>query len=180
MTADSTLFEVVHGFAQRFDQESMPIPAQESFASLVRALCFSVLDVDLAIPLDQLSEVLEVPEYTRLPLVKPWLSGIASIRGKLVPLIDFAVFLGGQLSAIPITQRVLVIDIAGNDIGLVVDLVVGVKQFDTKKYSGDQSGLYSSLQRYVPGCFVEDDGKQTYLLSPERFITEKSFEDMAL
>ena len=112
--------------------------------------------------------------------MKPWLSGVASIRGKLVPLIDFAAFLGGQLSAIPIAQRVLVIDIAGNEIGLVVDHVVGVKHFDTKKYSSQQTDLCAPLKPYVPGCFIEDDGNKTHLLRPAKFITEKSFEDLAL
>lgn len=180
MTTDSTLFGVIHSLAQKFDQECRPMPAQENFASFIRALNFEVLGVNMAIPLDQLNEVLEVPDFTPLPLVKPWLSGIASIRGKLVPLIDFAVFLGGPLRASPGTQRVLVIDVAGNETGLVVDRVIGVKHFETNRFSRDQDELFEPLKCYVTGCFIGDDEKKTYLLSPEYFITEKSFEDVAL
>ncbi|WP_261862922.1 chemotaxis protein CheW [Psychrobacter sp. JCM 18900] len=33
-----------------------------------------------------------MPEYTSLPLVKPWMLGIANIRGRLLPLTDLSHF----------------------------------------------------------------------------------------
>lgn len=45
-------------------------------------------------------EVIPVPPVTPVPLTRPWFRGVASIRGNLVSVIDFAAFLGiGAASA---------------------------------------------------------------------------------
>ena len=46
----------------------------------------------------EVSEILDPPDYTRVPGVKDWVVGIANVRGSLLPLMDlkgFVTFHGG-------------------------------------------------------------------------------------
>ncbi|RLA50157.1 MAG: hypothetical protein DRR42_13910 [Gammaproteobacteria bacterium] len=180
MPVDDTVFEVVQGFADRFNRDSKALPAQTSFTPVTAVLCFTTLGVELAIHLEELAEMLEVPDYTRLPKVKPWVLGVASVRGKLLPVIDFAQYLGGESSATPKSQRVLVIDEQGIYIGLLVDRVSGVRHFDTEKFSSDPADMTSALKHYVAGCFADDDGKIKHLFRPALLVTDKSFQDVVI
>ena len=180
MTINETVFDVVHGLAQKFYSDSKVLPAQTDFMPLTASLCFTVLDVNLAIPIEELSEVHQLPDYTRLPGVKPWMIGVANIRGKLVPIIDFAKFLGGELSLASSARRVLVIELQGSFIGILVESVAGVRHFDAEHYCDDPTEIASLLAPYTQGCFIDDGGKENYLFKPSQLAEDKSFQDVAV
>jgi twitching motility protein PilI len=180
MTINETVFDVVHGFAQKFYSASKVLPAQTDFMPLTASLCFTVLGVNLAIPVEELSEVHQVPNYTRLPGVKPWMMGVANIRGKLVPIIDFAKFLGGERSLTSKARRVLVIELQGNFIGILVESVAGVRHFDAEQYCDEPTDACGLLAPYIQGCFVDDSGKENFLFQPSQLGEDKSFQDAAL
>lgn len=58
-----------------------------------QGVVFEIGGQRLVAPMGQVSEVLAMPEYTSLPLVKPWMLGIANIRGRLLPITDLSQFL---------------------------------------------------------------------------------------
>jgi purine-binding chemotaxis protein CheW len=53
-----------------------------------RYLCFLVADLSLAIPVDQVAEVASVPPITRIPRPAPHIEGLATLRGKAIPVVD--------------------------------------------------------------------------------------------
>ena len=57
-----------------------------------RGVVFESSGQRLVAPLGEVAEIL-TPEYTSMPLVQPWLLGIANVRGRLLPLTDLAKFL---------------------------------------------------------------------------------------
>ena len=58
-----------------------------------QGVVFEIGGQRLVAPMGQVSEILTMPEYTSVPLVKPWMLGIANIRGRLLPLTDLSRFL---------------------------------------------------------------------------------------
>jgi twitching motility protein PilI len=61
--------------------------------------------VDLA----DAGEVIPVPAISPVPLTRPWLRGVTSIRGMLYCVIDFSAFLGGTAAAVSEQARLLLI-----------------------------------------------------------------------
>jgi twitching motility protein PilI len=51
------------------------------------------------VDLTDAGEVIPVPAITPVPLTRPWFKGVASIRGNLVSVVDFAAFVGGGATA---------------------------------------------------------------------------------
>jgi twitching motility protein PilI len=180
MSENSTLFGVIYGLAQKFGRNCRPLPAQTNFAPVTRVLCFNVLDINLAILLGELHEVLETPRYTRLPMVRPWVLGLSNVRGKLLPIIDLAGYLAGTLSSRRSFQRVLIIDIAGNEVGFLVDGVFGVRHFTAEQFDGEATiPEIGNLARCVSGCFVEKGGEKNYFFRPEQLDSDMALLDMS-
>jgi len=75
-------------------------------------------------------EVLPLPEHvTRVPGAKPWLRGIANLRGQLLTVVDLKALLGN--GSVTPDRRARVLVVASRDVptGLVVDEVVGFCRF---------------------------------------------------
>jgi twitching motility protein PilI len=59
------------------------------------------------VDLDQINEVVTVPELTEVPWAKPWFVGMASVRGALYGCVDLGAFLGLAEPLPPGESRVL-------------------------------------------------------------------------
>ncbi len=180
MDWENEAFTAFHALAQRFVQGARPLPAQVDFTPVQTAVCFSVLGHHLAVSLNDLSELLEVPSCTGLPRVQPWVKGVANVRGKLLPIIDFPAYLGGRLVSPPKQQRILVIDSQGVFVGLQVDNIQGMRHFRVDRYQQAPGGVPESLGRYVAGSFAADDDSAWLLFDPHALVGDSMFMSVAV
>lgn len=81
----------------------------------------------LLAPMGQILEILPYPELSRVPGAKPWLRGISQVRGHLLSVVDLALFLGGELTAVRRGTRILMVQHEDTLVGLMVDEVLGMK-----------------------------------------------------
>jgi purine-binding chemotaxis protein CheW len=90
-----------------------------------RYLRFTVADLNLAIQLDQVYEVGEVPPLTKVPRPARHIEGLANLRGKPVPVVDMRKRLGIVNPATGGTRRMIVALPAGRGgpVGFIVDSV---------------------------------------------------------
>jgi len=179
MTEYPDAFVALNELFQAYAQNSKSLPAQVDYAPVATVICFSVLGRELAVPLDKLAELLPAQPYTALPGVKHWMRGVANVRGKLLPVIDFAEYLGGQPSESTRTQRMLVIDSDDIVAGLLVDEIQGMRHFTLDTYKSTLEDVPDSLAQYVVGGFEEKDGSVIPLFEPEFLVIDETFRDVA-
>jgi twitching motility protein PilI len=99
-------------------------------------------------------EVLPVPDQvTRVPGAKPWLRGIANLRGQLLTVVDLKSFLGAGSAATERQARVLVVANREVPTGLIVDEVVGFRRFGASEYREDAPAGVIRCEHYVEGCY---------------------------
>lgn len=91
-----------------------------------RALTVSVAGERLAIPANDVAEVIRHPAVTRLPLSPPGLMGVANLRGTVIPIVSLAALLGRE-KAEAISHRVVVVGTA-RPVGLTVDDVLSFER----------------------------------------------------
>ncbi len=78
-------------------QESLTRRLAEAGSSQRRALLGLQSGNDhWLIALPEAGEIMPVPELTAVPLAKPWLRGLANVRGTLYSAVDFSAFHGGE------------------------------------------------------------------------------------
>ncbi len=135
----------------------------------------------LVAAMDQVAEVVGVPAMARIPGVKPWVLGLANLRGRLIPVMDLYRFLYGIERRGPETtaRRVIVIDADGLVSGLVVDGVVGMRHFWLDERAGAPSGLDESLAPYVR-CSFPMGQERVGVFDFGRLAQSEAFKDVAL
>ncbi|MGB0721537.1 MAG: chemotaxis protein CheW [Gammaproteobacteria bacterium] len=144
---------------RRSNEASRGLPVKDEGASDEWAgIGFVLGRTPLLAATGEVSEILWMPEYTRLPGVKPWVLGIANVRGSLLPVLDTKSFLRGEGSTLSRRTRLLVIDHEGLRAGLLVDDVVGLRQFPQERRSNELPDVPAWLRPFVVGSILDNSG----------------------
>jgi len=107
------------------------LPEIEGSKDYWDALVFSVAGVRLTAAMNEVSEMLPYQDaITRVPGAKPWVLGLANVRGSLLPIIDLQVYLGAKAIVPSKTSRILVLRLRGLVAGLLVPSVQGMRHFN--------------------------------------------------
>jgi twitching motility protein PilI len=102
----------------------------------------------------EVREVLPVPEQvTRVPGAKPWLRGIANLRGQLLTVVDLKSFLGAGGTGAERQARVLVVASRDVPTGLIVDEVLGFRRFSADDYRDEAPPGVIRCEHYLEGCY---------------------------
>ena len=145
-----------------------------------QGVVFEIGGQRLVAPMGQVSEILTMPEYTSLPLVKPWMLGIANIRGRLLPLTDLSRFLQVPSQLSQMSQRkVIVIDHDNVFSGLLVDQVLGIEQFTQDQYRPEALESSSPFAPYNHGKFFKDE-QDWYVFMPSLLAQDLQYTDAAI
>lgn len=145
-----------------------------------QGVVFEVGGQRLVAPMDQVSEVLTMPEYTSLPLVKPWMLGIANIRGRLLPITDLSQFLQIPSRLDQLSQRKVLVTNHGNVFsGLLVDQVIGIEQFTNSQYCAEAIEPNSPFAPYNHGKFHKN-GQDWYVFMPSLLAQDLQYSDAAM
>ena len=110
---------------------------------------FRIGDARLACSVEQVHEFLPIPAFTPVPGTKPWILGLANVRGDLMTLVDLAGFINGERSTVSMRTRVLAATLRGRPIGLMVDEVFGQRQFVSDEGKKPRLKKSSPLKNYV-------------------------------
>lgn len=90
---------------------------------------FSVGDTNMACNIDRISEILPCPQATPVPGAKPWIIGLANVRGELLTVVDLAWFLTGSRTPVTARTRLLATSLNKAPIGLLIGEVFGQRHF---------------------------------------------------
>jgi twitching motility protein PilI len=102
-------------------------------------------------------EVLVYPDtMTRIPAAKPWVIGLANVRGQLLPVIDLKAFLGGAVTRPGRDTRLITVNHRDIPAGLVVDDVLGFRRFRGNERSDEVPPQTLRCERYLEGSRRQD------------------------
>jgi twitching motility protein PilI len=102
----------------------------------------------------EVREVLPVPEQvTRVPGAKPWLRGIANLRGQLLTVVDLKSFLGAGGATSERQTRILIVASREVPTGLVVDEVLGFRRFGADDFRDEMPAGVIRCEHYLEGSY---------------------------
>ena len=124
---------------------------------------------------EEAREVLGIPApLTRVPGAKPWILGLASIRGQLFPIIDLRHYLGGGATPATRLTRIVVVNHRDVPAGLVVDEVLGFRRFKETEFSAEVPATIVPCSRFLAGSFQHEQD-QLPVLSLRRLLEDPAF-----
>lgn len=110
---------------------------------------FRIGDVRLACNVEDVSEFLPIPAFTPVPGTKPWILGLANVRGDLLTIIDLAWFLNGERTKVTMRTRLMEATLRGRPVGLLVDEAFGKRQFVSAEGTKTRLPRKSPIRDYV-------------------------------
>lgn len=151
-----------------------------SNASQWLGVAFLLDNYRLVTPLGEIAEVLSTPDLTPVPLSQPWLSGIANVRGRLLPVTHLGKFLQLPPTTVRLVeQKVLIIDKPNIFSGLQVDQVLGIQAFSPRQYEPVGLPSDSPLEPYTHGRFIQDE-QAWYIFMPSLLAEDSRYLEAAL
>ncbi|MFO2462065.1 chemotaxis protein CheW [Pseudomonas sp. 15FMM2] len=178
MTESQTAFELLLDIDRRCRVLAADLPSQETRSHSWSGIGFRLSDHWYVAPMGEVAEVLHEPRCTLMPGVKPWVKGVANLRGRLLPVIDLCGFLGHTLTTVRKQRRVLVIEHEDIFVGLLVDEVVGLQHFaqDLLERVPSQSPAVTGAA-FIQGQFSGEPLWQVF--SPFALAQARGFLDVA-
>lgn len=173
-TPDPTALELLRSWEQRVGQRGRALPrADDRHDERWTAIGFVVAGEAVVVPMAQVREIAHYPRLTRVPGCKPWLRGMANLRGRLVAVADLAGFMLGQ--ATPVTPRSRVLEVRDDavPVGLLVSEMAGLRHF-REAQRVDNKGVAPWLSPYFTGR-VEDARGQWTVLDLNRVVRHPEF-----
>ncbi len=159
-------------------KNAAPLPHKEQVQAQWQGLGFLVGGMRLVSKLGDVAELLPVPKLTSLPAVKPWLMGIANVRGRLIPVVDLHEYLQVPTTLPANQRRVLVIEDGDIVAGLLVEQSLGIQHFLEDSYEQSDSVDLGGLSPYVTGAF-RHGGRVYHEVQLKAILRDEKFFDVA-
>jgi len=177
--SNSQAFEFLQTVEKRSLENIGLSTREEELSRFWTGVGFRVAGNDYLVNLKEVSEILSIPPYTKVPGAKSWVKGLANIRGTLLPIMDLHGFLGRKASSTLRRQRILVVNYSGVQCGVIVDEILGLNHFDDENWVQDVAISDEAMEPYLNGGFYMEE-KLWNVFSLFTLVDTPSFRQVAL
>lgn len=134
-----------------------------------RVLLFSVGREHYAMPIQDISLIIEDRPTTPVPSVPPFVAGIISLRGRIVTILDARTRLALGEEGVPEGAKIVVLDRGADQFGIRVDNIIHVLEVDRLAMEAPPEGFHQGEREFVDGVFYYK-GTAVAALDLERFL----------
>ncbi len=118
-------------------------------------------------------EIIRMQEITKVPRTPEFVEGIINLRGKIIPVVDLR-----KRFSLPVTDetadnRIVVVDIDGQGIGMVVDAVAEVMRINSGSIEPPSEAITTQESDYLLGIAKLDDRLIILLDMNKLLLTEE-------
>ncbi|HVK72760.1 MAG TPA: chemotaxis protein CheW [Kofleriaceae bacterium] len=132
------------------------VPAGTS--SPLRLVCFELRQQELAFPIADVRETLPLKPISHVFLTPPWLAGIFSLRGEIVPAIDLGVLLGLPRTVVGDDARIVVVEKGPLVAGVLVERLRELRTIDAAALEPPPASLPAEVAAILTGIAATPTG----------------------
>ena len=137
------------------------------FADQEEQLQFSSFYLDdtlCGINIEQVQEINELLQITKVPTAPDYVSGIMNLRGQIVTIINLSKKIGLTPSIIGSQSRVVITRSRGEFIGFLIDKVAEVVKTPKNKIAKSPANIKGAQGKFFKGIFHTDENELMALL----------------
>lgn len=142
-----------------------------------RVLVFSLGQEDYAIDVNEAREVFRPERITRVPNTPEFVSGVANLRGQLVPLIDVRHLIGLPAGEMGKDTRAIMTDIRTSPVGVIVDKIKETREIAKEDIQPPLATIKGKLADFTRGEIRLSEGI-LILLALDRVLSCEDLEDL--
>lgn len=114
-------------------------------------------------------EIIRMQQITHVPEAQQYVDGVINLRGRVIPVIDLRKRFGLAVSEQTENSRIVVVDSAGEDIGVIVDAVTEVLRVPAGAIESASSLITTEDSYYMDGI-AKIGNRLLILLDLERVL----------
>jgi len=115
-------------------------------------------------------EIIRMQEITQVPNAPEFIEGVINLRGKICPVMDLRKRFGVTAADVTADSRIVVVEVGGDDVGMIVDAVTEVLRVTEGRIS-PPTGVSGGNADVVEGIVNLDD-RLIILVNLEHALTE--------
>ena len=96
-------------------------------------------------------EIIRMQDITHVPNAPDYVEGVINLRSRIIPIVDLRKRFGVTTKEITPESRIVVVDIAGEDIGMMVDAVREVLRINENSIEQASAIVTTSDSYYIQG-----------------------------
>ena len=145
--------------------------AVDTSRSEQQLVVFDLASEAYGVDIGAVREIIRMQDITRVPRTPDFVEGVINLRGKVIPVVDLR-----KRFMVPVAEqtddnRIVVVDIGGQDIGVVVDAVTEVLRILSDSVEPPSSVITTTDSDYLMGiCKLES--RMIILLDLERVLSD--------
>ncbi len=176
---DSTAaLDLLKDIRQATFSNAAPLPLKEDTQAVWQGVGFQLGGVRLVSPIGEVGEILKMPRLAALPVVKPWMLGIANVRGRLIPVIDLHEYFGVAPTVQQAQWRVLIVEDGDLAAGLLIEQSLGIQHFLEDSFEAVDGNELADLGQHINGAF-RHSGRMYYQIDLRTILRDEQFFDVA-
>lgn len=125
-----------------------------------------------AVDIMRIKEIIRLPKLAPLPRALPFVEGVINLRGSVIPVVDLRKRFGLPPSENRDTQRLLILSISGQRLGLIVDEVTEMITVPLRELKPPPRGVRMVGGEYMIGLFLVQE-VPVMLLNIDSLLTFK-------
>ena len=145
--------------------------AVDTSRSEQQLVVFDLASEAYGVDIGAVREIIRMQDITKVPRTPEFVEGVINLRGKVIPVVDLR-----KRFMLPVAEqnddnRIVVVDIGGQDIGVVVDAVTEVLRILSDSVEPPSSVITTTDSDYLMGiCKLES--RMIILLDLERVLSD--------
>ena len=168
----------IENMPQLLARQALSAPQRRQQRQRLQCVSFTVEHSRLALPMSAIREIIRIPELQNSALASVFCVGMLNLRGTVVPVVDFAHFLGLQASrpdaevagTASDPRRILIVKQEDVHFGLLVDAVDSIVTYYADELLAMPSFSASHAQLFS-GCIAREPANDIVLLNADELFT---------
>ncbi len=137
----------------------------------IQLVVFNLHGEEFGIDIGQVKEVLKYTQVTHIPHTAEYVEGVINLRGEVVPVVNLRNRFGiPDQEGEDLNQRIIIIEVEGDLVGLIVDSVTEVIRMPVRSVESPSDTVAGSKSEFVEGVGKYDD-RLLIILKLEKIIT---------
>lgn len=123
----------------------------ETMATEKQLVVFDLAAESYGVDISSVREIIRMQDITQVPRTPEFVEGVINLRGKVIPVVDLRKRFGFEVEEATKDTRIVVVDIGGQDIGVVVDAVNEVLRVSADAVEPPSSVITTADSEYLLG-----------------------------
>ena len=146
------------------------VATNEATSTEQQLVNFDLATESYGVDIGAVREIIRLQEITNVPRTPEFVEGVINLRGKVIPVVDIRKRFGLPVGDQSAENRIVVVDIGGQDIGVIVDAVNEVLRIFSDSVEPPSSVITTADSDYLMGIAKVDD-KLLILLDLESVLS---------